>query len=106
MAAILRARRILVLATGTAKAAAVAAMTAGPLTTTLPASWLQVHGAVDVLLDPAAAALEPTAAAVTAASEADPPPLASRSRSRGSMSSPMASRSRSCERRRRLSAFW
>ncbi len=63
MTAILRARRILVLATGTSKAAAVAAMAAGPLTTTLPASWLQVHGAVEVLLDPAAAtALEPTPA--------------------------------------------
>jgi glucosamine-6-phosphate deaminase len=57
MAASLRARRILVLATGPAKAAAVAAMAAGPLTTALPASWLQVHGAVEVLLDPAAAAV-------------------------------------------------
>ena len=37
---------------------------------------------------------------------APPPPPASRSRSRGSMSSPMASRSRSLVRRRRLSAFW
>jgi glucosamine-6-phosphate deaminase len=56
MAAILRSRRILVLATGASKAAAVAAMTTGPLTTTWPASWLQVHGAVEVLVDPAAAA--------------------------------------------------
>ena len=55
MTAILQARRVLVLATGEGKAAAVAAMTHGPLTTTLPASWLQVHGAVEVLLDPAAA---------------------------------------------------
>lgn len=55
MTAILRARRVLVIATGTSKAAAVAAMSRGPLTTTLPASWLQVHTAVDVLLDPAAA---------------------------------------------------
>jgi len=63
MTAILRARRILVLATGTSKAAAVAAMVSGPLTTALPASWLQVHGAVEVLLDPAAAAaLEPALA--------------------------------------------
>lgn len=62
MTAILRARRILVLATGPSKAAAVAAMAAGPLTTALPASWLQVHAAVDVLLDPAAAtALVPAA---------------------------------------------
>jgi glucosamine-6-phosphate deaminase len=63
MTAILQARRILVLATGRSKAAAVAAMHHGPLTTTLPASWLQVHAAVDVLLDPAAAtALAPAAA--------------------------------------------
>jgi glucosamine-6-phosphate deaminase len=55
MTAILRARRILLLATGGSKAAAVAAMTSGPLTTSLPASWLQEHGAVEVLLDPAAA---------------------------------------------------
>jgi glucosamine-6-phosphate deaminase len=56
MTAILRARRVLLLATGPSKAAAVAAMASGPLTTTLPASWLQVHEAVEVLLDPAAAA--------------------------------------------------
>lgn len=62
MTAILRARRVLVLATGASKAAAVAAMTGGPLTTALPASWLQVHPAVEVLLDPAAAAaLAPSA---------------------------------------------
>ena len=37
-------------------------MTDGPLTTALPASWLQVHPAVEVLLDPAAAAaLAPSA---------------------------------------------
>lgn len=56
MTAILRAQRILVLATGAAKAEAVHAMLRGPLTTAMPASWLQVHPAVDVLLDPAAAA--------------------------------------------------
>ncbi|MGE0361213.1 MAG: glucosamine-6-phosphate deaminase [Vicinamibacterales bacterium] len=61
MTAILRARAVLVLATGAAKAAAVAAMIDGPLTTALPASWLQVHGAVEVLLDPAAAAMLPAA---------------------------------------------
>lgn len=63
MSAILQARRIVVLATGSAKAGVVAAMRDGPLTTALPASWLQLHGAVDVLLDPAAAArLEPAPA--------------------------------------------
>jgi glucosamine-6-phosphate deaminase len=56
MGTILRARRILVLATGPAKAAAVQALRDGPLTTMVPASWLQVHGAVEVLLDAAAAA--------------------------------------------------
>jgi glucosamine-6-phosphate deaminase len=62
MTAILQARRVLVLATGPSKAAPVAAMTSGPLTTALPASWLQVHPAVEVLLDPAAAsALAPSA---------------------------------------------
>lgn len=55
MGTMLRARRILVLATGPAKAAAVAALRDGPLTTQLPASWLQVHGAVEVLADAAAA---------------------------------------------------
>jgi glucosamine-6-phosphate deaminase len=63
MSAILRARRIVVLATGTAKAEVVAAMRDGALTTALPASWLQLHEAVEVLLDPAAAgALEPAPA--------------------------------------------
>ena len=56
MRAILGARRVLVLATGATKAEAVAAMVQGPLTTACPASWLQVHGAVEVLVDPAAAA--------------------------------------------------
>jgi glucosamine-6-phosphate deaminase len=55
MTAILQARRILLLATGASKAPAVAAMMTGPLTTTLPASWLQVHANVEVLLDPEAA---------------------------------------------------
>lgn len=55
MAAILQARRVLVIATGAAKAHAVAAMVRGPLTTMAPASWLQVHPAVKVILDRAAA---------------------------------------------------
>jgi len=63
MTAILRSRAVLVLATGPAKARAVAAMIEGPLTTAVPASWLQVHGAVEVLLDPAAAAALPAAVA-------------------------------------------
>ncbi len=57
LATILEARRILVLATGPDKAAAVAAAIDGPATTALPASWLQQHPDVTWLLDaPAAAA--------------------------------------------------
>lgn len=51
MGTLLLARRVLVLATGPAKARVVAAMHRGPLTTRLPASWLQVHPAVELLLD-------------------------------------------------------
>ncbi len=52
---ILAARRILLLATGAAKAPAVAAALEGPVTTLLPASALQGHPSVHVLLDEAAA---------------------------------------------------
>jgi glucosamine-6-phosphate deaminase len=52
---ILHARRIVLLATGRGKAACVARMIRGPLTTRLPASFLQVHRNVDVVLDQAAA---------------------------------------------------
>lgn len=54
MGQVLRARRILMVATGAAKADAVAALTQGPLTTLCPASWLQVHPDVTLLLDGAA----------------------------------------------------
>ena len=56
MATILRARRIVLVATGEGKAECVRGMVAGPLTTALPASFLQVHRDVDVMLDRAAAA--------------------------------------------------
>ena len=59
MGHVLRARRILMVATGPAKADAVAALTRGPLTTMCPASWLQVHPEVTVLVDRAAAAQLP-----------------------------------------------
>ncbi len=52
---ILEARRILLLATGAAKAAAVAAAVEGPLTAGLPASALQLHADATLLLDEAAA---------------------------------------------------
>lgn len=56
MGQVLRARAVLLLATGTGKASAVAAMVQGPLTTACPASWLQVHARATVLVDRAAAA--------------------------------------------------
>ena len=52
---ILAARRILLLATGAAKAAVVAAAVEGPVTARLPASALQLHPDATVLLDEAAA---------------------------------------------------
>jgi len=53
---ILDARALLVLATGAAKAAAVAAALEGPLAARCPASAIQLHPDATVLLDPAAAA--------------------------------------------------
>jgi glucosamine-6-phosphate deaminase len=53
---ILRARHLLLLATGPAKAAAVAAAVEGPLSASCPASVLQLHPHVSVLVDQAAAA--------------------------------------------------
>jgi glucosamine-6-phosphate deaminase len=55
MGMILQARRIVLVATGTAKAAAVQAMVEGAVTTRLPASFLQLHPAVSVVLDEGAA---------------------------------------------------
>jgi glucosamine-6-phosphate deaminase len=52
---ILEARRIVLMATGAAKARPVERMVNGPVTTRLPASFLQLHAAVDVWLDRAAA---------------------------------------------------
>jgi len=56
IATIMEARRILLLATGEAKAAAVAGLVEGPVTAMCPASALQLHERVTVLLDEAAAA--------------------------------------------------
>ena len=55
MGQVLRAREIVMIATGPSKADAVAAMVRGPLTTSCPASWLQVHPAVRLVLDDASA---------------------------------------------------
>ena len=57
MATILRARRIVLIATGERKAGCVERATRGPLTTRLPASFLQTHRDVELFLDRAAAAL-------------------------------------------------
>jgi len=56
MGTILRAETIVMIATGERKASAVAGMLRGPVTTTLPASFLQLHRRVEVYLDRAAAA--------------------------------------------------
>ena len=53
---ILRARHLLLIATGDGKADAVAAAVEGPVSASCPGSVLQLHPHVTVLLDPAAAA--------------------------------------------------
>jgi glucosamine-6-phosphate deaminase len=63
MTTILRAARILLVATGREKAACIERALHGPLTTQMPASWLQFHRAVDVYLDRDAASLLPAAGA-------------------------------------------
>jgi glucosamine-6-phosphate deaminase len=55
MASILDARAIVLIATGSAKASCVERVVNGPLTTELPASFLQLHHDVDIMLDEAAA---------------------------------------------------
>jgi glucosamine-6-phosphate deaminase len=55
MATILQARSIVLLATGRTKADCVARLVRGPITTDLPASFLQLHHDVEIMLDEAAA---------------------------------------------------
>jgi glucosamine-6-phosphate deaminase len=55
MATILQARSIVLLATGKSKAGCIAKAVNGPITTRLPASFLQLHHDVEVMLDEAAA---------------------------------------------------
>lgn len=55
MASILGARAIVLLATGSAKASCVERVVNGSVTTDLPASFLQLHQHVDIMLDEAAA---------------------------------------------------
>jgi glucosamine-6-phosphate deaminase len=54
MATILQARSVVLMATGAGKADVVAGMLRGPITTMLPASFLQLHPDVTVMLDAAA----------------------------------------------------
>lgn len=56
MGTILRARALVLLATGSAKSTCVDRAIRGPVTTDLPASFLQLHGDVDVMVDDASAA--------------------------------------------------
>ena len=53
---ILRARHLLLVATGSGKAEAIAAAVEGPVSASCPASVLQLHPHVSLLVDPAAAA--------------------------------------------------
>jgi glucosamine-6-phosphate deaminase len=55
MATILQARAVVLLAAGRRKARCVAGAVSGPLTTRLPASFLQIHPRVTLVLDEAAA---------------------------------------------------
>ena len=55
MGTILKSRRVLLLVTGEEKAATVAAMIHGPITTHLPASFLQLHDEMEVICDAGAA---------------------------------------------------
>jgi glucosamine-6-phosphate deaminase len=55
MATILAARSIVLLATGKSKAACVERVVNGPITTDLPASFLQLHTDAELMLDEAAA---------------------------------------------------
>jgi glucosamine-6-phosphate deaminase len=52
---ILKAKRIVLIATGKLKARCIERVLNGPITTKLPASFLQVHRDVELMLDAAAA---------------------------------------------------
>jgi glucosamine-6-phosphate deaminase len=55
MATILHARRIILIATGKSKAGCISRLVTGPITPKLPASFLQLHRHVHLMLDQAAA---------------------------------------------------
>ena len=54
MGTILDAKGVVLLATGERKAACVEQLVTGPITTSLPASFLQLHPDVEIMLDAAA----------------------------------------------------
>jgi glucosamine-6-phosphate deaminase len=54
MGTILDAKSVVLLATGERKASCVEQLVMGPITTELPASFLQLHRDVEILLDEAA----------------------------------------------------
>jgi glucosamine-6-phosphate deaminase len=60
MGTLLAARAVILVATGDSKADAVARAVTGPLTTRLPASFLQLHTAAELFVDAAAASGLPT----------------------------------------------
>jgi glucosamine-6-phosphate deaminase len=57
MGTILHARRIVLIATGKSKARCIDLVVNGAITTKLPASFLQLHPTVEIMLDEAAAGL-------------------------------------------------
>jgi glucosamine-6-phosphate deaminase len=70
MATILHTRRILLIATGKSKATAIRGLVAGPITPKLPASFLELHGNVDLWLDGPAASRLPDGQPTTSFSAA------------------------------------
>jgi glucosamine-6-phosphate deaminase len=57
MATILHARRIVLMATGKSKARCIERVVNGPITTKMPASFLQLHPDVELMLDEPAGSL-------------------------------------------------
>jgi len=55
MATILNARKVVLIATGKSKARCIARLVRGPITTKMPASFLQLHPDVEIVVDQAAA---------------------------------------------------
>lgn len=73
MREILASRRVLLLATGTRKADAIAALLAGAVTTAVPATLLQLHPNVECVIDARAV---PDRAGIGRGSDAERPPTA------------------------------